>query len=276
MEFNLEYLKTITILYVEDEEEVRGPTSKAFEKLFKKVYIAKDGEEGFLTFNKYKNEIEIIVSDINMPNKSGLELIAEILVIQQLPVILTTAHTDEEYLMRAIDLDVDKYMTKPIKIKKLILAISQLVEKYRKKEHLKRATASLITKSKEINEEKKQLSTKAESITQELELLRKLSDKYINIIRTDKKGIITDVSEQFCQKFNYLKRELIGKSINTIQDGNKIQKYMLDIIHEKKVMTVFHTFHTHNGTKVECDMMINPSYGDNRYIIGYQFYLDIL
>ena len=276
MNFNLEYLKTITVLYVEDEDDVRTQVSTTFNKLFKKVYLASDGEEGLNIFKEHKDEIEIIISDINMPHKSGLEMVSDILEIQKVPIILTTAHTGEEYLMKAIDLDIDKYIAKPIKIKELTLSISELVEKHRKEVQIKKATASLIVKSKAMNEEKKQLSVQTESMIQELELLRDLSDNFINIIRTDKKGIITEVSTKFCQQFGYKKDEIIGKSISSIEDGNKIQKYMLDVMYEKKVMTKIHTFNSKDGKKLECNMTLNPSYGEDKYIIAYQFYLDII
>ncbi len=71
---NKEVLKNISILYVEDENDVRDFTSKILNPLLKKVFIAQDGEEGLKVFQENKDEIDLIVSDINMPKMDGLSM----------------------------------------------------------------------------------------------------------------------------------------------------------------------------------------------------------
>ena len=154
MEYTLEELKTITVLYVEDEKQIRDTIFRTFEKLFKKVYLASDGQEGMDIFNKNKDEIEVIVTDINMPRLNGIEMITAICATNTLPIVVTTAHTDKQYLMQAIELNIDSYITKPVKIKELTNTIGKLVLEYRKTKHKDVATAHLISKTKEINNEK--------------------------------------------------------------------------------------------------------------------------
>ncbi len=280
MKLDLQHLKTITILYVEDEPSIRESITRTFEMLFKKVYLAEDGQIGLDLFIQHQEDIEIIVSDINMPHKNGMEMIKEILAVKQVPIIVTTAHNDKDYLHQAIELDINKYINKPIKTKELINDISTIVEANRKEQHLKKATISLAMKSKDINDEKKKLELQIDKNNKELALLRVLSDNYISIIYTDKNAIITDVSTKFCNLYGYTKDEIIGEKITQIQDDghndSEIQKYMLEAIHKKISISTVHNFQTKDGKQLECNMMMNPHFGADNYIDGYTFYQDLI
>ncbi len=280
MKLDLQHLKTITILYVEDEPSIRKSITKTFEMLFKKVYIAEDGQIGLDLFIQHQENIEIVISDINMPHKNGIIMIKDILNIKQVPIIITTAHDDKDYLHQAIELEINKYVHKPIKTKELVNDISTIVETNRKKQHLKKATISLAIKSKDINDEKKELELQVDKNNQELKLLRILSDNYISIIYTDKNAIITDVSTKFCNLYGYTKDEIIGEKITQIQDDghndSEIQKHMLEAIHKKTSISTVHNFKTKDGKQLECNMMMNPHFGADSYIDGYTFYQDLI
>lgn len=116
MQIDLRELKQITVLYVEDDNVIRAQTLSVFEKIFKKVYVGKDGKQGVNLFYNHKDELDVIVTDLNMPKMSGLELAEEVhKVSKYIPVIFTTAYTDEEFLIKAISLNIDSYVTKPLK-----------------------------------------------------------------------------------------------------------------------------------------------------------------
>ncbi len=280
MKLDLQYLKTITILYVEDELNIRENITKTFEMLFKKVYVAQDGQIGLDIFNKHQEDIEIVVSDINMPNKNGMEMIKDILAIKQVPIIITTAHNDKDYLQQAIELNIKKYINKPLKTKELVNDIANVVKENRKENHIKKATISLAMKSQDINDEKKELEIQIDKNNKELTLLRALSDKYISIIHTDKNAIITEVSTKFCNLYGYTKDEIIGEKITKIQDekhnDSEIQKHMLEAIHKKISISAVHNFRTKDGKLLECNMIMNPHFGDDSYIDGYTFYQDLI
>jgi len=59
------YSKEISILYVEDEKDVREGYTRALQRVSKNVFIAEDGLEGLKLYKKHKPEI--IISDIKMP-----------------------------------------------------------------------------------------------------------------------------------------------------------------------------------------------------------------
>ena len=126
MNNDISNLKNITVLYVEDEKDLREVTSSMLESFTKNQYIATNGQEGYELFLKHDSDIDLIISDINMPILNGLEMIKKIKDINKnVPIIVTTAFSNKEYLLEAIDIGVDKYVLKPIDIAKLLQVMSQ-------------------------------------------------------------------------------------------------------------------------------------------------------
>jgi diguanylate cyclase (GGDEF)-like protein len=122
-----EYAKKITILYVEDEDDVREGYSRTLTRICSKLYTAHNGEYGLEMFEKYQPDI--IVSDIKMPIMNGLDMIKSIKKIApDVKVVFTTAHSESAYLLEAIELQVDGYLLKPVQKKSL----TDLVEKLAK------------------------------------------------------------------------------------------------------------------------------------------------
>ncbi|MEA2050091.1 MAG: EAL domain-containing protein [Campylobacterota bacterium] len=121
MNVDVSRLKEITVLYCEDEDNLRDVTSSILKSFTKKQFIAVDGQEGLEYFKKNADEIDLIITDVNMPNMSGLEMAKEIKSINSnIPIIVATAFSNSEYLLEAIDLGIDKYVLKPVNIKKLL------------------------------------------------------------------------------------------------------------------------------------------------------------
>jgi PAS domain S-box-containing protein len=278
VKYTFEDMQKVTVLYVEDENEIRQNTATILGKLFKKVYIAEDGELGLDLFKKYKDEIDIVVSDINMPQKSGLKMSEEIKSCCQVPIILTTAFTDKEYLLKSIEVDIDEYITKPFKVKDLTEKIVDLGLKFQQMKQRNSTTAVILTNAKKDKEKKVKLEEEVKNINQELTLLRTLTGNYICSIKTDKMGIVKEVSNKFTKLYGYTQKEIIGQNINIILETNtnEIQRYMLDAIYEKKAINSIHNFKTKNGNILECDMVMMPSFAEDGYINGYTFYQDLI
>ncbi len=114
----LEKLKTLTILYVEDEEGIRKKISDSLKYYAKEVLEAKDGEEGLRLYHE-KNP-DIIYTDILMPKMDGISLVKEIRKNdKKIPIVLVTAHTEKSYLLNAVELHLEQYIVKPISLKEL-------------------------------------------------------------------------------------------------------------------------------------------------------------
>ncbi|AXX92040.1 hypothetical protein CPU12_00395 [Malaciobacter molluscorum LMG 25693] len=130
---NKEFLKKLTILYVEDEDLAREKLAKTLTRLFKTVYLAPNGMEGYLQFQKLhlaKTPVDLVLSDINMPKMSGIEMLEQIRELdEEVPFIFTTARSESENLLRAIELKANHYILKPIDTEDVILKSQEVCQK---------------------------------------------------------------------------------------------------------------------------------------------------
>ncbi len=123
-------LKDLRILYVEDEEDIRRNAVEYLKRIAKEVLEAKDGKEAIAVWRDKKPDI--IITDINMPKLNGLDMARYIRAKDRdVQIIIATAYTDTEYLMNAVELNLVKYLVKPITKEKLLGALSQSAEKIR-------------------------------------------------------------------------------------------------------------------------------------------------
>ena len=120
---NLSSLKNLTLLYVEDEKMIRQNAVEYLSRICDHVLEAQDGEEAFQIYKEEKPHI--IISDIKMPKMSGLKLAEAIRKEdKETPIIIATAHTETEYLLKAVELQLVKYVVKPITSTKLQEALA--------------------------------------------------------------------------------------------------------------------------------------------------------
>lgn len=120
---NLSSLKKLTLLYVEDEKMIRQNAVEYLSRICDHVLEAQDGEEAFQIYKEEKPDI--IITDIKMPKMNGLKLSKNIRKNdKETPIIITTAHTQTEYLLQAVELQLVKYLVKPITSVKLQEALS--------------------------------------------------------------------------------------------------------------------------------------------------------
>ena len=75
-----EYFKTANILYVEDDDTIRDGYTKTLNRCAKELFIANDGKMGLDLFKT--NHIDIVVTDIKMPNMNGIDMAKEIMIIE--------------------------------------------------------------------------------------------------------------------------------------------------------------------------------------------------
>ena len=127
---NVRYLSKLavglTVLYVEDEKEVRETIVLILESIFENILVASNGVEG-IELSK-NNKIDLIISDINMPKCNGLEMIKSIKEIHpQIPTILVTALENTDLLIQSINLGINKYIVKPMKREDLFEAIEDIL-----------------------------------------------------------------------------------------------------------------------------------------------------
>lgn len=120
-------LMQYSLLYVEDDPFVREMVIEYLEEFFSTIYEAENGEEALLLYQT--NKPDIIITDIEMPEMNGLEFTKKVRANEKnIPIIITTAYASVEYLLEAVELNLIKYLLKPVDETKLKEGLDQCFE----------------------------------------------------------------------------------------------------------------------------------------------------
>lgn len=193
----------ISVLYVEDDDLIREELSYTLERKVLKLFVAKDGNEGF---EIYKNEKpDLIISDIRMPICDGIEMTKKIKELDSsAKVIFLTAFNDANYLLEALKLNVNNYVFKPVNLKDLFT-------------HVEKITENIL-----LEKENHKLNSLLKQYQQAVDLNSIVS-------KTDVKGVITFVNKPFEEISGYTKEELIGKNHNIIRHPDTPKEIFADL-----------------------------------------------
>lgn len=117
----------ISLLYIEEKESIRDKTIPILENCVSDLIIAKDGEEALNLFKEYNPDL--VITAIKIPKLNGLELSHEIKNINKhTRIIIASAYKEVEYLMDAIKIGIDSYLTHPIIEDELIAIIEKMLK----------------------------------------------------------------------------------------------------------------------------------------------------
>lgn len=129
MQEKIEKLKKLKLLFVEDEEDLIEIITDTLNKLQASFLTAKNGEEA-LDVIKQNPDIDVVVTDLNMPIMSGLELIEKLKEDNfNKPIIVMSAHTEVDYINKAKEFGVDNYLLKPFDFIKFIDLVTTMDNK---------------------------------------------------------------------------------------------------------------------------------------------------
>ena len=125
-----EYLRALTVLYVEDDPGALEVGSVFLRRRVAKVVTARHGAEGLAVFHAEKPHL--IVTDIQMPIMDGLAMVQEIRKTDpEALIIVTRAFEQTDYLLRAIELGIERYVLKPIRAEALEAALQVCAHRLR-------------------------------------------------------------------------------------------------------------------------------------------------
>ena len=208
----IKYTKDLRLLYVEDNLRAREGTLIIFEEFFDNIIIAVDGQEGLEKF-KADEDIDIIITDINMPRLNGLDMLKRIRELDKhVPVLILSAYNESNFFIDSIKLDVEGYLLKPIDVEQFLSTLNKIVEKIILKNDASRNLHFL---------HQYQEATDASSI----------------VSKTDIDGKITYVNDGFCKISGYTKDELLNQTHSIVKNHDSpIKQYeeFWDIIKNKK------------------------------------------
>ena len=173
-----EQLKNYTVLCVEDEEGIRKRLVNTLKYYFGEVYEASNGEEGYYLY--YDKKPDVIISDIEMPEKNGITMVEEIRKNDLTTiVIMLTAYSSEEYLLNLINLSINHYILKPVVSASLLNGIKKAFG-----DRLDRKV--LFTDELYFNMELRELFYKEEIVS-----LRKRDKDFLLLLHENKNRVLT-------------------------------------------------------------------------------------
>lgn len=173
-----DHLSTLTVLYVEDDLDAREQFSEFLQRSVGTLITAANGVEGLDAFIKHSPDI--VITDILMPVMDGLLMAAGIREVNpSMPIVVITAFEQSHYLMRAISIGVDQYVTKPVNS-------SLLLECLLKTAHYLRAEEQL---NLQHQQELQSISREHQKLHEVLHTVFELSPA--GIILVDSQGLIT-------------------------------------------------------------------------------------
>lgn len=243
----LEFTQDKGVLFVEDDPEVRELMVKTLEDLFANVYTAVDGEDGLEKF--YANSIDVVISDVNLPNMNGLEMSKRLRDFDKdLPIIILSGHNESKYIYDSIDLNIDSYLLKPLSL-----------------DDLNKALRRVAKRVEFLNEYKNNLLF--------LQQYQELTDLSAAVSKTDTDGRITYVNDEFCKLSGYSKEELLGSKHNIVRHPENEPTMYADIWHalgiDKKAWKGVIRNASKDHETYYVDTIIKPILNANNEIIEY-------
>jgi YesN/AraC family two-component response regulator len=119
---DMRIISQMRILCVEDEPQALSQLSLSLESFCKELYCAKDGQEALDILDLH--EVDVVITDLRMPRVDGLELLEIVKKrYKDITVIIVSAHSESEYLLKAIRLRADGYILKPLNLQELFSLI---------------------------------------------------------------------------------------------------------------------------------------------------------
>ncbi|WP_434656868.1 response regulator [Sulfurimonas sp. NW9] len=265
--------KTLNILCVENDTKTIQIYKNIFADMFKNVYCAKNGLEGFNSFQK--NEIDIVITRYSMPICNGLQMSKKIRKVDtSVPIVLVTSFQSIEILKEAIDLHIASFLKRPFTVSSLVSIFNQAVKsiivdrcimkeqdqkiKYSNyQEGITFAKEKIITKN-DLEEDNRllKLTCKAvykpkDTLSGDSYIIRKLNENEYFIFLVDGmgKGISASVTAMLCSSFvNYsvdlLKEEKKLFSLETLL--NSLVKFIRPNLLKYEVLCAHFLHFKHN------------------------------
>lgn len=111
-----------SVLYVEDDETTRRALGTSLSRRVEALHVAENGRVGLELFDRLAPGV--VVTDITMPELDGLAMARDIKARSpDTPIIMTTAYSDTQYMMEAIEIGIDGYVLKPVEFGRLFTLV---------------------------------------------------------------------------------------------------------------------------------------------------------
>ncbi len=116
-----------SLLFIEDDDQIRLALSLALEDEGYTVHQAANGTEGLAAFDE--GSFDLVLLDLRLPDRSGFEVCRAIRAASIVPIIVVTAQTDSHDMVAGLEAGADDYVTKPVVAKELAARIRALLRR---------------------------------------------------------------------------------------------------------------------------------------------------
>ena len=119
----------LKVLVIDDEPQIRRALRLGLERNGYSVKLAENGEEGLDLAAEHP--FDIVILDLAMPGKSGLEVAAELREWTPVPIVVLSVRDNEESKIAALDAGADDYLTKPFSLEELLARMRAVLRRTR-------------------------------------------------------------------------------------------------------------------------------------------------
>ncbi len=159
----------LSVLYVEDDDDIRSYTVNLLENFFTRIEVAENGAIGWEKFQSHS--FDFVITDIRMPEMDGIEL-SQLIKKKNFnfPILVISAHDEAQYLTELINIGVANFLAKPLDIQQFLSILHRLVSRI------------------QLEKEKEALVQEREKYTLMLQKLNQDKDLFFSIISHDLKS----------------------------------------------------------------------------------------
>ena len=236
------------ILVVDDEPDLELLITQKFRKQIRmqeyQFFFAQTGEQALFKLQA-QNDIDMVLSDINMPGMDGLTLLTKITQINPIiKTVIISAYGDTKRIRKAMNGGAFDFLTKPIDFQDLENTINKTLKQVQQ-----------LKETIRLRQEQEMLRQQA----------RAFKNIYDGIIITDLQGQIVDWNPSAERMFGYSKEEVLGKNFAFLpiseQDG-KLTSQIIEAIRRDDHWAGEINFISKNGTQGVCETIFVPLYNE--------------
>lgn len=129
-------MEKITVLIVEDEKKLLKTMADFLTMHGYQVYTAEDGLKGIQQFQAHSREISCVLLDVMLPFMDGNEVLKQIRLASDVPVIMLTAKEEVEDQLKSLSCGADNYIVKPYSLAVVKMHIEALLKRYRQEQEI--------------------------------------------------------------------------------------------------------------------------------------------
>jgi DNA-binding NtrC family response regulator len=140
MEIPIDGTRSLSLLYVEDEEHTQELVTQILRSIYPHItiHLAQNGQAGLSLFEKCRPDI--VVTDVRMPIMNGIQMAKKIKELNEdVYIIVLSAADDVDHILEAINIGINNYVLKPIDFEKFNATFERCVEKLNLREQLRQA-----------------------------------------------------------------------------------------------------------------------------------------